>query len=230
MASVIGFDTATEDTAVAALRDGELVFARAVGPAAGRPQHATSLLVEVEAAAEAAGGWGAVGRIAVGVGPGSFTGLRIGLATAKALARSLEVELAGVVSLAALARGTAAAGRHILAVVDARRGEVFAALYDGDGAPVWEPSVVRPAGLAERLATLPEPPLAVGSGALRFRGDLTEGGAEIPGDADPSHRVAARHTCEIGAQGEPVDPEDVAPIYLRPPDAERWRERDSRDN
>jgi tRNA threonylcarbamoyladenosine biosynthesis protein TsaB len=230
MAGVIGFDTATDDTAVAATRDGELVFSRTVAPAGGRPQHATRLLVEVEEAAAAAGGWGAVQRVAVGTGPGSFTGLRIGLATAKALARSLGLELAGVPTPAALAAGAGAEDHQVLAVLDARRGEVFAALYTATGEVVWEPLVARPEALAGRIASLAQPPLAVGAGAVRFRGELQKGGAVIPGDADPSHRIAARQTCELGALGGAADPESVVPTYLRPPDAERWRERDSREN
>jgi len=233
MPAIIGFDTATDETAVAAVRDGELLFAGSVGPGDdGRPAHATTLLAEVEEAAGAAGGWDSVVRIAVGVGPGSFTGLRIGVATAKALAQSLGIELAGVSTLAALARGAASAagGRPLLAALDARRGELFAALYDAGGEEIWEPFVVAPGELAERLAQLSDPPLAAGSGALRFRDELQESGAEVLGDSDPSHRIAAREICAIGGQISASDPESVAPIYLRPPDAERWRERDSTDN
>jgi tRNA threonylcarbamoyladenosine biosynthesis protein TsaB len=233
MPVVVGFDTATDDTAVAAVRDGELLFAASSGPGGdGRPAHATRLLVEVEDAAAAAGGWGSVGRIAVGVGPGSFTGLRIGVATAKALAQSLGIELTGVGTLAALARGAAsvAGGRPLLAALDARRGELFAALYGAGGEEIWEPFVVAPGELAERLAQLSDPPLAAGSGALRFRDELQESGAEVLGDSDPSNRIAAREICAIGGQISASDPGSVAPIYLRPPDAERWRERDSTDN
>jgi tRNA threonylcarbamoyladenosine biosynthesis protein TsaB len=230
MPTVIGFDTATDDTAVAALSDGEVVFSRSVEPAGGRPAHATSLLPELERAAAAAGGWEAVGRIAVGVGPGSFTGLRIGIATARALGQALRVELAAVGTLAALARGAGGSGRQRLAAIDARRGQLFAALYEDGGKPIWEPFVAAPGELAARIAQLPDSPLAVGSGALRFRDELQESGAEIPGDSDPAHRLAAREVCEIGALGAASDPEDITPIYLRPPDAERWRERDSRDN
>jgi tRNA threonylcarbamoyladenosine biosynthesis protein TsaB len=233
MPAIIGFDTATDDTAVAAVRDGELLFAASAGPGDdGRPAHATRLLAEVEEAAAAAGGWDSVGRIAVGVGPGSFTGLRIGVATAKALAQSLGIELAGVGTLAALARGavSGAGGRPLLAALDARRGELFAALYDAGGREIWEPFVVAPTELADRLAQLSDSPLAAGSGALRFRDELQESGAEVLGDSDPSHRIAAREICAIGGQISASDPGSVGPIYLRPPDAERWRERDSTDN
>jgi tRNA threonylcarbamoyladenosine biosynthesis protein TsaB len=201
----------------------------------GRPLHSTKLLSEVEAAAVAAGGWGQVDRIAVGLGPGSFTGLRIGLATARGLGTSLGLPLAGVCTLDAIGRGMGEAGalagasgeaRERLAVLDARRGEVFAALYDG-GERLWEPLVCGPEELGERVAELQVAPWAAGSGAIRFRQELTRRGVEIPGDADPVHRVAARQICALAAAVEDGDAGPLAPIYLRPPDAERWRERDS---
>jgi tRNA threonylcarbamoyladenosine biosynthesis protein TsaB len=232
MSTVIGFDTATDDTAVAAADGDELLFSSLTEPASdGRPRHGTQLLVEIEKAADAAGGWEAVRRIAVGVGPGSFTGLRIGVATAKALAASLGLELVAVGTLAAIARGAAGgAGKPVLAVLDARRGEVFAALHDAGGDQVWEPFVAAPAQLAERILQLPEAPLAAGSGAIRFRNELQAGGAEIPDDRDPLHRVEAAQVCALGASATAALPEDVLPIYLRRPDAERWRERDGTDN
>jgi tRNA threonylcarbamoyladenosine biosynthesis protein TsaB len=180
----------------------------------------------VERAAEAAGGWDSVERIAVGIGPGSFTGLRVGIASAQALGASAGVPLAGVGTLDTLARGlaTAAAGRTRLAVLDARRGEVFAAAYDGAGQRLWGPWVGAPEELGERLSELPEPPLAGGSGAVRFLDELVDRGAEVPEADDPVHRVAARHLCAVAESG-PVEP--PVPLYLRAPDAERWRERDT---
>lgn len=199
-----------------------------VGPGAdGRPVHSARLLAEVEAAAEAAGGWEGVDVVAPGLGPGSFTGLRIALATARGLATALDVRLAGVCTLDALGRGMAEKDREgaRLAVLDARRGEVFAALYGTGGERVWDPFVCRPEELGERLSGLADAPWAAGSGALRFRQELAPRGVEIPDDADPVHRVAARHLCALAAAGEGGDP--LVPIYLRPPDAERWLERDS---
>jgi tRNA threonylcarbamoyladenosine biosynthesis protein TsaB len=226
---VIGFDTATADTAVAALRADELILETSIGPdQPGRPRHATVLLPEIERAAEAAGGWGQVERLAVGIGPGSFTGLRIGIATARALGQAQDLPLAPVSSLRALGRGLAAAanGGPVMPLIDARRGELFAALYDPAGAEIWPPFVAAPEDVVERIAQLDSAPLAGGDGALRFREELAAGGAEIPGEAEPLHRVAARELCAIGATAEPRRPEDVTPVYLRQPDAERWRVRD----
>lgn len=196
----------------------------------GRPRHATGLLEEVERAAAAAGGWEAVELLAVGLGPGTFTGIRVGIATARGLGVSLGLPVRGVCTLDALGRGIADSGDggSTLAVLDGWRGEVFAALYDSDGRRIWEPAVYRPEDLAERIASLDDTPSVAGSGAVRFRKELTRDGVRIADDSDPVHRVAARHLCALAAAAaDEEDREELAPIYLRPPDAERWRERDA---
>jgi len=211
--------------------DGEVLCEALVGLSEkGGPQHTTALLAEVERAADAAGGWEAVDRIAVGVGPGSFTGLRVGIATAKALGLSRGLPLSGVGTLDALGRGLGevADERRCLAVLDARRGEVAAAVYSAAGKQLWGPWLGTPEELATRIPALPEAALCGGSGAVRFRQQLTSRAVEIPDDTDPVHRVAARQICALAAAGSGEDESgSVAPIYLRPPDAERWRERDS---
>jgi tRNA threonylcarbamoyladenosine biosynthesis protein TsaB len=134
-------------------------------------------------------------------------------------------------TLDALARGIAenASGpnRPMLAVLDARRRQVFAALFDPGGGRLWEPFVAFPQELCERVAALPAGALAAGSGALRFRRELEAAGAEVLVDADSAHRVWARHVCRLAEDGAPSPPEAIQPIYLRPPDAKLWLERDS---
>jgi tRNA threonylcarbamoyladenosine biosynthesis protein TsaB len=182
----------------------------------------------VERTVTAAGGWGAVDLIAVGLGPGSFTGLRVGIATARGLSVSLGLPVRGVCTLDALAAGIGEAGAEgqQLAVLDGWRGEVFAALYSAGGERIWEPAVYRPEELAARVVELDRLPSVAGSGAVRFRDELTRGGVPVADESDPAHRVAGRHVCALAAAGG-EDRDGLAPIYLRPPDAERWRERNA---
>lgn len=227
---VLGFDTATSDTVVGVRAGPALLAERRAGPEpGGRPRHGSDLLAMVEEAVAEAGGWDSIERIAVGLGPGSFTGARIGVATARALAQGRAIPLAGVLSTAALAAGMPpAAGRPRLAVIDARRGEVFAAVIEPRADLAARPVVAPPGRLSEVLQ-LGANGLAAGDGAVRFRGELESEGIEVAPDGDPVHRLSARHVCALGAIAEAGDPEGVRPEYLRRPDAERWLERDSRD-
>jgi tRNA threonylcarbamoyladenosine biosynthesis protein TsaB len=215
---LVGLDTATSATVAGVLRaDGSVVEVRD-DPAPGtRPAHASRLLAAAEEALAAAGvGWEDVERLAVGVGPGSFTGLRIGIATARALAQGRGLPLVGVSTLEALARGADAP--LVLAVLDARRGEAFAAAWRG-GATLLAPAALAPEVLAERVRALPAAPLAVGDGAVRFRNSLEAAGALVPPDEDGVHRLRAEHVCRLGAERSPTDRDALLPDYLREPDA-----------
>jgi tRNA threonylcarbamoyladenosine biosynthesis protein TsaB len=219
---ILGLDTATSSTAVAVLPDdGEGVELRHEPAAGERPGHARQLLPLAERALASVGATFAdVARIGVGVGPGTFTGLRIGVATARALAQSTGARLAAVSTLDALAEA-ANGDRPVLAVLDARRGEAFAATYVG-GQRVAGPVAIAPeqlAAFAEQAAPVePASWLAVGDGAVRFRDRLVPA-ADVPGDDSKLHRVSALAVCRLARVAPTVDRDALLPEYVRPPDA-----------
>lgn len=235
--AILGIDTATSATSVAVLVTGGREVERRDDPGPGeRPRHAQSLQVLIEQAlGQAEVGWDDVERICVGTGPGGFTGLRVGVSTARALAQARDLPLVGVSSLEALARGVELVGEQeldlpghpdvhgpVLAVLDARRGEVFVAAFRHHRMTL-EPTAISPAGLAERLASRREwgrsAMLAVGDGAVRFRAELERAGVAVPADSSRVHRVSAAMICRLGRAREPVDRDALLPDYRREPDA-----------
>lgn len=226
---VLGIDTATADAVVGVTAGAKVVHEARLDPDPdGRPRHSQVLLPEIERGVEAAGGWEEIDRIAVGIGPGSFTGLRIGIATARGLAQAREIPIVPVGSLSSLARGIEASSEGTLALpaIDARRGEVFAALIDDAGTELWPPFVAPPDELGDRVRGLDRAPLAAGDGALRFAAELEAAGATVASSEDPIHRISARHVCVAGEAAIEASPDQIQPLYLRPPDAKRWLERD----
>ncbi len=197
----LAFDTATAVATSALVDTGSNGRLEVLGE---RWSRAQTLLEDVDALLRQAGAHPAeIGLLAVGIGPGSFTGTRIGLAVARGLAFSLGVEGAGVSTLAALAAGAPAA----VPVIDAKRREVFA-LVDG------EPAVLLPEDLQIEPGTV-----CIGDGAVRYRSLLEARGALVPRDDDELHRPRARfHAALAGAAGSV---EAIEPLYLRVPDAER---------
>jgi len=226
MTVVLGFDTATAATAVALVTDDVELEARDDPEPGARPRHTARLLAQArELLARAGLAFADVERVAVGTGPGSFTGLRIGVATARALAYATGAPVAGVSTLEALAHTPEPPppGTLVLAVVDARRGEVFAAGWR-DGEPVLRPRAMSPTELAELAegggARARRPWLAVGDGAVRFREALVQAGVTVPAPDSPAHRVSAVTVCRLGAAADPAPHRAVVPDYLRLPDAE----------
>jgi tRNA threonylcarbamoyladenosine biosynthesis protein TsaB len=243
---LLGFDTSTRATAVGLrLSGGDTLSARDDPAPHAHPGHATRLLsIAAELLERAELGWADVERIAVGVGPGRFTGLRVGIATARGLAQSLPAELVGVSSLSALALGaigerghpgcaTADAGlgsRAMIAVIDARRGEAFAGGYVGDHEIVL-PRALRPVELEGIVAELErhgapagEQWRAVGDGAVVYANALRAGGVEVPDPDSTLHMLDGRAICELGALGVPAAAGAdalalVLPDYRRAPDA-----------
>jgi tRNA threonylcarbamoyladenosine biosynthesis protein TsaB len=195
---VLAFDTATDVATSALVR---LPACECLGERSSRPlrvlEDADALLAQADFGREALEG------LVVGTGPGSYTGLRIGLMTARALAFALEVPVAGVSTLTALAVG--APGAH--AVIDGKRTEVFTLSAQG-------PVVTK----AEELA-IEAGGLYVGDGAVRYREQIEGTGGEVPPDDDPRHIPWARH---LAAAAKDFGPAEAAePTYLRLPDAER---------
>jgi tRNA threonylcarbamoyladenosine biosynthesis protein TsaB len=235
---ILAFDTATPATTVALAGVGAVVYTARDDPVRGaRPGHATRLLPLTALVMERAGvDWEAIDRIAVGVGPGTFTGLRIGIATARALARARNIPLVGVSTLQSLAlagplSGTVPAGLDaVLAVLDARRGEVFAACWRISEAEDFDRALLlpRPLGpetLAELVAPLGPRTLAIGDGAVEFREVLERSGAHIPEDDSKLHRVTAANHCKLARALPASVPDEVEPDYLRVPDAEMAQRR-----
>jgi tRNA threonylcarbamoyladenosine biosynthesis protein TsaB len=192
----LAFDTATSVATAALVRDGEVLGERA-SRAVRVLEDADTLLREAGAEPSELGG------VVVGTGPGSFTGLRMGLAAARGLALALDVPVAGVSTLDALAAGAPGA----LPIVDAGRREVFTRLK---GEPVSAPP---------HELELEPGRLCVGDGAVRYRDVLEQRGAEVPPDDDERHRPRARFHAALATEFGPA--EEIEPLYLRIPDAEQ---------
>jgi tRNA threonylcarbamoyladenosine biosynthesis protein TsaB len=191
---ILAFDTATDVATSALVADGEVLGERS--------SRAVTLLEDVDALLRQAGTHTRdVDALAVGIGPGSFTGVRIGLSTARGLALALGVPVAGVSTLDALAAGAPGA----LPVIDARRREVFVPAR-----------VLAPADVEVETGRL-----CVGSGAVRYREVLEAKGAEVPPDGDERHVPRARFHAQLARDFRPA--EQVEPLYLRLPDADKTR-------
>ena len=195
---ILAFDTATPEASVAIARDGE-VFGE-------RSSQAVRVLADADELLHSAGLTPAdLDAMAVGVGPGSFTGVRVGLAAARGLSLALDLPVAGLSTLGALA----AAAPGAIPVIDARRGDVFTLL-------AGRPAVLPPADLELASGTR-----CVGDGAVRYRAVLEAAGAVVPPDRSDLHRPHARQHALLAREFRAAD--EVEPLYLRVPDADRSR-------
>jgi tRNA threonylcarbamoyl adenosine modification protein YeaZ len=210
---LLAIDTSTPNVSAAVY---DVESARAVGErevvAANRHGELLAPLVaELIAESRAVG---RIGAVAVGLGPGPFTGLRVGIATANAIADALEVPAYGCCSLDAIAAKHRGAGRDLLVVTDARRKQVYWATYDGAGSRTRGPDLAVPPELAVTAAA--EGRLVVGAGLLAhgeaFTGCETDTDAPYPQAASIAQLAAAR-------AGDRAPSEPLVPLYLRAPDA-----------
>ena len=221
---LLAIETAAELVGVALAVDGEPYAGVWVRSAR---RHAEALAPAIAHVLDQAGATLAdVETVAVDVGPGLFTGLRVGVATAQGLAQGLGVGVLGVASVDVLAREAYDAGWRgpVAAVIDARRGEVFAATVDGPSGEVGPPARHRPAALAGTLRGT-EGLLVVGSGAHRYAEAFA--GLHVAAIREPSPRaLAAAAAGKLARGARPVAPADVRPVYLRDADARiNWVQR-----
>lgn len=213
---ILALDASTSVTTVALARaeDGRELLAEVSVAVRGASE---ALLPAAHAALDLAGErLDSVERVLVGVGPGTFTGIRIAAATARALSAGTGAALSKNSTLAALAAPALSCSDDVLAVLDARRGQIFAQRFSEDG-PTTGVSCVGPGELFAGGA-----PLVVGDGAVRYR-EVLAGLGSLPPDGSPLHRVtAAGHV--LSGDLAPVPAEEVVPIYVREPDAEVRRD------
>lgn len=227
---VLGIETSTPQTSVAIGSEVEILASVSV---AGRARQES-----VTPALEQLLRWSGlelaqVGGIAVGIGPGLFTGLRVGVETAKTLAQVLNVPIVGFSGLDALAYAQRHTHRRIATVIDARRGEVFYALYravPGGVVRETEPAVRAPDHLTADLQAVAGEVLAVGNGAMLYRHELEELGSRVEVGSQMSAHPQAAAMVELAVprfvREEHDRLYDVVPFYLRKSDAEiAWDQR-----
>jgi tRNA threonylcarbamoyladenosine biosynthesis protein TsaB len=216
---LVAIETSTSPGTVAIWRDGSAALRPISGAAQG-----PGILPSLEEALRAAGAALAdADGFACGLGPGAFTGLRVGLATAKGLAYALGKPICGVPSLEALAcrARPRAQGKLVAACVDARRGEVYAAVFDEDLTRVLAERVVAPEVLAGEISALGRPCLAVGAGAVLYGDRLgvpvcAEPDLAVPEASEIAKLAALRWDSALrGAAAFALEP-----LYVRPSDAE----------
>jgi tRNA threonylcarbamoyladenosine biosynthesis protein TsaB len=209
---VLGIETSSRRGSVALWEDGRTVTSRAhEQPHA----HAEQMLPLVNAVlAEAGYSRGSLDRIAAGIGPGSFTGLRVGIALAQGIALGLGRPLAGVPSLRSMARAVPAAiSGARCAVVDARRGEVFFALYAPEGSELGRAAAVPRESALTRIAEI-----ASGAEIVLVGEAAAELGGRTIFRSEESDLPHARWTAEIGAEVD-IAAAPATPLYVREPDA-----------
>ncbi len=228
---ILGIETATEQVGVA-IGGHEGVIA--TFEVARWRRHAETLTPAIDFVCRQAGvEMDDLGCIAVDVGPGLFTGMRVGIAAAKAMAQALRLPMIGIASLDLLAFPCRHTDRVVVPVIDARKGEVFWAMYrqvPGGVQQVSVPTVGPVDDLVADLLARSQETLCVGDGAERYRDEILDGyHCEISGPAHPSPGALVQLAHAQAIREEWVRPGEVEPIYLRAPDAQiNWAVRERR--
>ena len=228
---ILGIETATERVSVAIGGHEGVIGLFEVTK--GR-RHAETLVPAIDFVCTQAGiGLDEISVVAVDVGPGLFTGMRVGLASAKAIAQALRVPMIGVTSLDLLAFPCRHSDRVIVTVIDARKGEVFYAMYrqvPGGIQQVAAPAVGPVEDLVADLMARSQDVLLVGDGAVRYRDEILDGyHCEVGGDSHPSAAPLVQLAHAQALREDWVNPAEIQPVYLREPDAKiNWSTRAAR--
>ncbi len=221
---ILGFDTATSACSTALWQDGRITARRFETMAKGQSEHLMGMIGDVmkDAGAE----YPDLDLIAVTIGPGGFTGIRIGLATARGLSLAADLPCLGVSTLDAVAHGveeTERKGGAVLVAIESKRADIFAQVFGPRLEPLGEARAVLPEDLAEMLGTEPEKSgriLVAGDAAPRAIEGLKAGGMKAVLSQAPGSPDAAVVTALAADRWTPdTAPERPRPLYLRPPDA-----------
>ena len=228
--TILGIETATEYLGAALIIEGSKRLERYINSRSSHCELLTGFIMELSG--EAGITPASFDGISVSVGPGSFTGLRIGIATAMGLAYGLGISIAPVNTLAALARNAAEPGRLVCPLIDAKRSEAYAGIYrvtDGIPEAVVEPAALPLDTLAEILRKTAEPVILTGPAARLFRDHLSAAyGSSLSCVAEQDAAPSALSVAELGLllfhNGGGVHPASIRPVYLRRSDAEIARD------
>jgi len=217
---VLGFDTAMAACSAAIWCDGNIAAYRLVPQPRGHAETIMPMIADI--CLEAGIAVSELDRIGVTIGPGTFTGQRVGLAAARAMVLGTKVGIVGVTTLRALAAGVQPDSAPLIAsLIDARRGEVYAQVFDRQLSPVMPPQVLTPERAARALTACAEGGndlVLVGTGALLVADVMEPRGFTVT-KSQASPQPDARHVAALAAAADTPDGIVPSPLYLRPPDA-----------
>lgn len=217
---VLGFDTAMAACSAAIWCDGNIAAYRLVPQPRGHAETIMPMIADI--CLEAGIAVSELDRIGVTIGPGTFTGQRVGLAAARAMVLGTKVGIVGVTTLRALAAGVQPDSAPLIAsLIDARRGQVYAQVFDRQLSPVMPPQVLTPERAARALTACAEGGndlVLVGTGALLVADVMEPRGFTVT-KSQASPQPDARHVAALAAAADTPDGIVPSPLYLRPPDA-----------